>query len=149
MHRLLRPRLILAVLLLAGRGAAAWWWHSHNRPTLPFTSVPLRRGNVVASIGATRTGDIVGILIGRGASVAITHFLHWPTLLSVPAIIASVAVSCTSSASPAVSTVSIPPGKPLASIPSKPSATNNSVPKPRAGAEQSHTVGFQSLRQLK
>jgi ABC-type antimicrobial peptide transport system permease subunit len=41
------------------------------------------------------TGGIVGIFIGRGASVAITHFLHWPTLLSLPAIIASVAVSCT------------------------------------------------------
>jgi macrolide transport system ATP-binding/permease protein len=40
-------------------------------------------------------GGVVGILIGRGASVAITHFLHWPTLLSLPAIIASVAVSCT------------------------------------------------------
>ena len=40
-------------------------------------------------------GGIVGILIGRGASMAVTHFLHWPTLLSLPAIIASVAVSCT------------------------------------------------------
>jgi ABC-type antimicrobial peptide transport system permease subunit len=40
-------------------------------------------------------GGVVGILFGRGASVAITHFLHWPTLLSLPAIIASVAVSCT------------------------------------------------------
>jgi ABC-type antimicrobial peptide transport system permease subunit len=37
-------------------------------------------------------GGVVGILVGRGASVAITHFLHWPTLLSLPAIIASVAV---------------------------------------------------------
>jgi ABC-type antimicrobial peptide transport system permease subunit len=27
--------------------------------------------------------------------VAVTHFLHWPTLQSLPAIIASVAVSCT------------------------------------------------------
>jgi macrolide transport system ATP-binding/permease protein len=40
-------------------------------------------------------GGIVGILLGRGASIAITSLLHWPTLLSVPAIIASVAVSCT------------------------------------------------------
>jgi len=40
-------------------------------------------------------GGVVGILFGRGASVAVTHFLHWPTLLSLPAIIASVAVSCT------------------------------------------------------
>jgi ABC-type antimicrobial peptide transport system permease subunit len=39
-------------------------------------------------------GGIVGILVGRGASVAITSLLHWPTLMSLPAIIASVAVSC-------------------------------------------------------
>jgi len=40
-------------------------------------------------------GGAVGILLGRGASVTITALLHWPTLLSLPAIIASVAVSCT------------------------------------------------------
>ncbi|MBU6409132.1 MAG: ABC transporter permease [Verrucomicrobia bacterium] len=40
-------------------------------------------------------GGITGILLGRGASIAITLLLHWPTLLSVPAIVASVAVSCT------------------------------------------------------
>ena len=40
-------------------------------------------------------GGIVGILLGRGASIAITTLLHWPTMLSLPAIIASVAVSCT------------------------------------------------------
>ena len=41
------------------------------------------------------TGGVVGILLGRGVSVAITALLHWPTLLSLPAIMASVAVSCT------------------------------------------------------
>jgi ABC-type antimicrobial peptide transport system permease subunit len=40
-------------------------------------------------------GGIAGILLGRGISIAITSVLHWPTLLSLPAIIASVAVSCT------------------------------------------------------
>jgi ABC-type antimicrobial peptide transport system permease subunit len=40
-------------------------------------------------------GGVVGILLGRGASIVITSFLHWPTLLSLPAIIISVAVSCT------------------------------------------------------
>jgi macrolide transport system ATP-binding/permease protein len=39
-------------------------------------------------------GGLVGILVGRSVSIAITHFLHWPTLLSLPAIVASVAVSC-------------------------------------------------------
>jgi ABC-type antimicrobial peptide transport system permease subunit len=34
-------------------------------------------------------------LLGRGASIIINQFLQWPTLLSLPAIFASVAVSCT------------------------------------------------------
>ncbi len=40
-------------------------------------------------------GGVVGILLGRSASIAITTMLHWPTILSLPAIIASVGVSCT------------------------------------------------------
>jgi len=40
-------------------------------------------------------GGIAGILLGRGVSVAVTAFLHWPTLPSLPAIIAAVAVSMT------------------------------------------------------
>ncbi len=40
-------------------------------------------------------GGIVGILLGRGVSIAVRILLHWPTLLSVPAIIAAVAVSVT------------------------------------------------------
>jgi macrolide transport system ATP-binding/permease protein len=40
-------------------------------------------------------GGITGILLGRGASVAVTALLQWPTLISVPAIVASVVVSCT------------------------------------------------------
>jgi len=38
-------------------------------------------------------GGIIGILLGRGISITITSLLHWPTLPSVPAIIASVAVA--------------------------------------------------------
>jgi ABC-type antimicrobial peptide transport system permease subunit len=41
------------------------------------------------------SGGVVGILLGRAVSIAITTILHWPTLMSLPAIIASVAVSCT------------------------------------------------------
>jgi ABC-type antimicrobial peptide transport system permease subunit len=40
-------------------------------------------------------GGIVGILLGRGVSVAVRILLHWPTLLSLPAIIAAVVVSVT------------------------------------------------------
>jgi ABC-type antimicrobial peptide transport system permease subunit len=41
------------------------------------------------------TGGVVGIVLGRGVSVAITTLLHWPTVPSLPAIIASVAVAVT------------------------------------------------------
>jgi ABC-type antimicrobial peptide transport system permease subunit len=40
-------------------------------------------------------GGIIGILLGRGVSVAVRTLLHWPTLPSLPAIIAAVAVSAT------------------------------------------------------
>jgi HlyD family secretion protein len=55
MQRFLRPPLILAVLLLVGLGAAAWFWRSHSGPTLSFTTTPIKRGTVTASIGATGT----------------------------------------------------------------------------------------------
>ncbi|HEY3914460.1 MAG TPA: macrolide ABC transporter ATP-binding protein, partial [Verrucomicrobiae bacterium] len=38
-------------------------------------------------------GGIAGILLGRGVSVAVTVLLHWPTLPSLPAIVAAVGVS--------------------------------------------------------
>ena len=40
-------------------------------------------------------GGIAGIALGRGVSIAVKTFLNWPTLLSMPAIIAAVAVSAT------------------------------------------------------
>ena len=50
---------------------------------------------LIEAVVLCMTGGVVGILLGRGVSVAITALLHWPTLLSLPAIIASVVVSCT------------------------------------------------------
>ena len=50
---------------------------------------------LIEAVVLCMTGGIVGILLGRGVSLAITALLHWPTLLSLPAIVASVAVSCT------------------------------------------------------
>jgi HlyD family secretion protein len=55
MQRLFSPRSIVAILLLAGLGAAVWWWRAHSRPTLSFTTATVKRGDVVASIGATGT----------------------------------------------------------------------------------------------
>jgi ABC-type antimicrobial peptide transport system permease subunit len=40
-------------------------------------------------------GGIVGILMGRGASEAITAILHWPTMSSLPALLAAVGTSAT------------------------------------------------------
>jgi ABC-type antimicrobial peptide transport system permease subunit len=38
-------------------------------------------------------GGILGILIGRGASMLVSHLLHWPTEPSLGAIITAVVVS--------------------------------------------------------
>ncbi len=38
---------------------------------------------------------VYGILVGRGVSVAVTSLLNWPTLPSLPAIIAAVGVAAT------------------------------------------------------
>jgi macrolide transport system ATP-binding/permease protein len=50
---------------------------------------------LIEAVVLCMSGGIVGILLGRSASMIITTWLHWPTLLSIPAIVASVAVSCT------------------------------------------------------
>jgi ABC-type antimicrobial peptide transport system permease subunit len=39
------------------------------------------------------TGGLVGILVGRGVSTAVTLFLHWPILPSASAVVVAVAVS--------------------------------------------------------
>jgi len=54
MKRMFR-RIILGVLLLAGLGAVAWWWRGNSRPRLSFSTASIKRGSVVASIGATGT----------------------------------------------------------------------------------------------
>jgi ABC-type antimicrobial peptide transport system permease subunit len=50
---------------------------------------------LVEAVMLCLAGGVVGILMGRGVSVAVTNLLHWPTRPSVPAIIAAVAVSAT------------------------------------------------------
>ena len=50
---------------------------------------------LVEAVVLCLAGGIAGILLGRGVSVAVTAMLHWPTLMSLPAIIASVAVAVT------------------------------------------------------
>jgi len=50
---------------------------------------------LIESVVLCMLGGAVGILFGRGSSLLITSLLHWPTRISVPAIIASVLVSAT------------------------------------------------------
>ena len=40
-------------------------------------------------------GGIIGILVGRGASLGVRRWMHWPTQISIPAILAAVVVSVT------------------------------------------------------
>jgi HlyD family secretion protein len=69
MRLLFRPRIILALLLLAALGATAWWWRAQNRPTLSFTTATLKRGNVTATISATGTIEPLEV-VDVGAQVA-------------------------------------------------------------------------------
>jgi ABC-type antimicrobial peptide transport system permease subunit len=50
---------------------------------------------LVEAVVLCLTGGIVGILMGRGVSLAVTALLNWPTMPSLPAIVAAVAVSAT------------------------------------------------------
>lgn len=48
---------------------------------------------LVEAVALCLTGGVIGILLGRAISICVTAFLHWPTLPSLPAIIAAVVVS--------------------------------------------------------
>ena len=48
---------------------------------------------LVEAVVLCLAGGVVGILVGRGVSMAVTALLHWPTIPSLPAVIAAVTVS--------------------------------------------------------
>ena len=58
-------------------------------------SKDILRQFLIEAVVLCLAGGIIGIMLGRGVSMAVTALLHWPTIPSLPAIIASVAVSCT------------------------------------------------------
>jgi HlyD family secretion protein len=60
--------LLLVVAVLAAVAVTAWW-RSHNRPTLAYTTVAIKRGTVVASIGSTGTIEPLEV-VDVGAQVA-------------------------------------------------------------------------------
>jgi ABC-type antimicrobial peptide transport system permease subunit len=48
---------------------------------------------LIEAVALCLSGGVIGILLGRSVSAAITAFLRWSTLLSIPAIITSVSVA--------------------------------------------------------
>jgi len=56
-------------------------------------SSDILRQFLVEAVVLCLAGGIAGILVGRGVSIAVTALLGWPTMPSVPAIVAAVAVS--------------------------------------------------------
>jgi ABC-type antimicrobial peptide transport system permease subunit len=63
------------------------------RMAVGAASRDILRQFLVEAVVLCLAGGIAGILAGRGASVAVTALLGWPTMPSLPAIIAAVAVS--------------------------------------------------------
>ncbi len=50
---------------------------------------------LIEAVVLCAAGGIAGIALGRGVSIAVTAFLHWPTMPSLPAVVAAVVVSVT------------------------------------------------------
>jgi len=58
-------------------------------------SYHILRQFLVEAVVLCLIGGAIGIIVGRGASILVRTFKHWPTEISLPAIIAAVAVSAT------------------------------------------------------
>jgi len=58
-------------------------------------SSEIMRQFLVEAVVLCLAGGILGILLGRGVSLAVTALLNWPTMPSLPAIIAAVVVAAT------------------------------------------------------
>ena len=72
--------------------------HARDRPAhgrWGHAARDILRQFLVEAVVLCLSGGIAGILLGRGISFAVTFFLHWPTLPSLPAVIAAVVVSVT------------------------------------------------------
>ena len=64
-------RRITLLLLMGALGTGAWWWYTHRTqtPASTYRTVPLKRGELVATIGATGTVEPEE-LVDVGAQVA-------------------------------------------------------------------------------
>ncbi|MFI5336336.1 MAG: ABC transporter permease [Opitutales bacterium] len=66
-----------------------------TRMAVGARSRDILRQFLVEAIVLCLAGGIVGIALGRGASLAVRVLLGWPTLISIPAIVAAVTVAVT------------------------------------------------------
>ena len=58
-------------------------------------SYHILRQFLVEAVVLCLVGGAIGIAAGRGSSLVVRYFNHWPTMTSIPAIVAAVAVSAT------------------------------------------------------
>ena len=56
-------------------------------------SYHILRQFLVEAVVLCLVGGALGILLGRGASMLVRYVMHWPTQISLPAIVAAVVVS--------------------------------------------------------
>jgi HlyD family secretion protein len=63
-----KPLIAVPLVVLAGAGLA-WWWHGRDSARLSFTTAPVKRGDLVATISATGTIEPVEV-VDVGAQVA-------------------------------------------------------------------------------
>jgi len=67
MKRFFKKLFVIAILAAIGTGV--WWWLSNDSPKLSFITVPVKRGDVATTIGATGTLEPIEV-IDVGAQVA-------------------------------------------------------------------------------
>jgi len=63
-------KIVVGLVILIAIGAGAWWfWNSKKVPVVSYTTVPVKRGSLVATIGATGTVEPEEV-VDVGAQVA-------------------------------------------------------------------------------
>lgn len=93
----MKKLIVLAVAALCLSAAAGYWYLRAASPRTQFLSASHHHRDRHVAAGRSRghwrsSIDSLGIVLGRGAALTMNWLLHWPTELSVPAIIAAVAV---------------------------------------------------------
>jgi ABC-type antimicrobial peptide transport system permease subunit len=81
--------------IVIGVGAVITMMEIGNGASLAIqhTLTAIGANTLVIIPGAQNVGGIMGIIVGRGASMLVSKLLHWPTAPSMGAVIAAVVVS--------------------------------------------------------